>query len=89
MPIGFSLVIGGKRYISSGEAARRIGVSQRTLPRWVARQKDPTCPPLLMNLETWEDPLNGYVFFLESGVNKIVAARPQIKRARKKKKSKT
>jgi len=74
--VGYRAEIAGQLYISSGEAARRLQVSQRTIIRWTRRKESgQVWPKLLDGLRYWRDPINGYVFFLEEAVDQITILR--------------
>lgn len=71
--------LNGVRYLSTGQVAKLLNVSQRTFLRWVARVGKPGAPKPLKDLVWIRDPASGFTYFRE---NSVLALRQRLQRTR-------
>jgi DNA-binding transcriptional MerR regulator len=66
-------IVGKTTYLSPREVAQSLGVNTRTVQRWVSsRNKSPKKRKVKLSFIT--DPINGYRYFEEKEVNRLVLA---------------
>jgi hypothetical protein len=76
------IIIDGKPYISSTSAGSILGVSAKTVLRWLQLQSRKNCPDLVRLLQFTKDPITGYTFLLLSSVEEVARRRRMVRRPR-------
>lgn len=68
------VTIRGRKYFSTHKTAERLGISDRTVLRWIAWIEKGCCPDVLEALRWIRNPVNGFNYCSASSVVKVKKA---------------